>query len=53
MKTLPVLLLSFMLLSFSALAQKKNVMIMEIKQEIDPRMLNLLCNMQKKQKLIS
>jgi membrane-bound serine protease (ClpP class) len=38
MKTLPVLLLSFMLLSFSALAQKKNVMIMEIKQEIDPRM---------------
>lgn len=38
MKTLPVLLLSFMLLSFSALAQKKNVMVMEIRQEIDPRM---------------
>jgi membrane-bound serine protease (ClpP class) len=38
MKTLPVLLLSFLLLSFSAVAQKKNVMIMEIKQEIDPRM---------------
>lgn len=38
MKTLPVILLSLMLLSFSALAQKKNVMVMEIKQEIDPRM---------------
>lgn len=38
MKTLPVLLFSFLLLSFSAIAQKKNVMIMEIKQKIDPRM---------------
>lgn len=38
MKTLPVLLLSFLLLSFSAVAQKKNVMIMDIKQVIDPHM---------------
>jgi membrane-bound serine protease (ClpP class) len=37
MKSLPVFLLCFIMLSVSAFAQKK-VMIMEIKNEIDPRM---------------